>query len=391
MDIEKIQSALKERNLNGWLLCDFHNRDLISYRITGIGPHKFTSRRWFYFIPADGEPVKLVSKVENTKLDNLPGEKILYLSWSELHEKLTLILKGKGKVAMQYSPMNNIPYVSIIDAGLMEVIRQSEIEVVSSADLITIFEATISPEGYRKHKKAAAHLYQIVRECFKKIAKSAKGGGKENEYTIQQFILKEFKKRGLHWDDPPIVGVNEHPADPHFETAKERALKFKQGDAVLIDLWARMDDEKGIFADITWCAYIGKNPPSEYLKAFETIVEARDAGVNFIKEKMSAGEKVYGYEVDDVVRGVVSRKGFGDYFIHRTGHSIGFVVHGNGPNIDNLETKDERELLPGVCFSIEPGIYIEGKFGVRTEINVFIHNDRTVEVTTKPQQKLLLL
>lgn len=292
---------------------------------------------------------------------------------------------------MQYSAKNNIPYVSMIDAGLMEVIRETGITVTSSADLVTIFEATVSPAGYELHMKAARHLYEIVHAAFDKIGAAAKGKRGENEYTIQQFILDEFKRRDMHWDDNPIVGVNEHPADPHFEPSEVTAKSFKEGDCVLIDLWARMKDDEAIFADITWCAYIGKKPPERYEKAFDTIVRARDEGVRFARERFEKGEKVYGFEVDDAVRGVVEKAGFGEYFIHRTGHSIGREVHGNGVNIDNLETKDERELIRNVCFSVEPGIYIEGEFGARTEIDVFITGKGEVEVTTTPQEKLLLL
>ncbi|MFH1435570.1 MAG: M24 family metallopeptidase [Pseudomonadota bacterium] len=394
MQLEKIQQVLKERNLDGWLLCDFHNKDLIAYRITGLDSNKFTSRRWFYFIPADGKPWKLVSRVENTKLDPLPGDKHLYLSWRELHASLADLLKGRKQVAMNYSALNNIPYVSMVDAGLMELIRKTGIEVISSADLVTIFEASISAEGYRLQKTAADHLDEIVHEAFKKIGESAGrkgGGGKETEYSIQQFILGEFMRRNMHWDDAPIVGVNEHPADPHFEPTEATAKTFKEGDCVLIDLWARMKDDEAVFADITWCAFIGESPPEKYEKAFNTIVRARDAAVEFIRKKFSKGEKVYGFEVDDACRNVVIEAGFGDYFIHRTGHNIGREVHGNGVNIDNLETKDERELIANVCFSVEPGIYVEGEFGARTEIDVFIKEGREVEVTTKAQEKLLLL
>ncbi len=391
MDLEKIQKLLAEKGLDGWLLCDFHNRDVISYRITGLDPGKFTSRRWFYFIPASGIPIKLVSRVENTKLDSLPGEKRLYLSWQQLHRCLEEILCGAKKIAMQYSPQNAIPYVSLVDAGLMEIVQQTGVTVTSSADLVTAFEAVVSAEGYRLHRKAAAHLTRIVKDAFRRIAAAAKGKTKENEYTVQQFILKEFRRLKMHWDDPPIVGVGDHPADPHFETRKKTARAFRPGDCVLIDLWARMKDERAIFADITWCAYIGSHPPLKYKTAFDTVVRARDEGVNFISERMSAGKRVYGYEVDDVVRTVVEKAGFGEFFIHRTGHSIGKEVHGNGVNIDNLETKDEREIIPGVCFSIEPGVYIEGEFGVRTEINIFITSDGRAEVTTPPQRSLLLL
>ena len=390
MDLKKIQTVLREKGIDGWLFYDFHNRDLLAYRILGLGDPGFTSRRWFYFIPSEGEPVKLVHPVEETKLDSLPGIKKVYLAWKELHFSLKEILGNPKKIAMQYSPMQNIPYISIVDGGLIELIKSFGHEIVSSADLVQIFEAVIDEKGYKLHLEAAKHLDEIKNLAFEKIREAIRENKKLTEYEVQQFIVQEFEKRGLTCDNNyPIVGINEHPADPHFEPSPENSYYFKRGDTFLIDLWARKNTPDGIYADITWCGYIGDEPPKKYLEIFNVVKEARIAAVNFIREKFSRGETCYGWEVDEACRNVVKRAGYGNHFVHRTGHSIGHEVHGNGVNIDNLETKDERQLIPGICFSIEPGIYFKGEMAVRSEIDVFITHDGKVEVTTEEQMELI--
>ncbi len=389
--IENIQKSIRNKNIDGWLFCDFHHRDLMAYKILKL-PITFTSRRWFYFIPAQGEPQKLVSRVESTKLDPLPGKKNVYLSWRELHGELKEILKGYKKVAMQYSPMNNIPYVSVVDGGTIELIRSTGVEVVSSADLVQEFEAIIDEEGYKSHVEAGKIIQDIKNRAFRKIREAIDNGEKLSEYELQQWIVSEFKKNNLTcMDEHPIVGINEHQSDPHFCPTGENPYYFKEGDRVLIDLWAKLNKPGAIFYDITWCGYVGKNPPEDYIRVFQIVMDARDAALNFVKERFEKGEKVYGYEVDDVCRKVIIDAGYGEYFIHRTGHSIGEEVHGNGVNIDNLETKDERELVPGICFSIEPGIYIPGKVGVRSEIDVFIKLNGEVVVAGDIQRELILI
>ncbi len=388
MELEKIQRLLREKGLDGWLFYDFHNRDEIAYRILGLDFGKFTSRRWFYFVPAEGQPRKLVSKVESKKLDPLPGEKILYLSWKELREGLKKLMGNAKRIAMQYSKENNIPYVSKVDAGTVELLRNLGYEIESSADLITYLEAVIDERGYKLHREAADLLTEIVQNAFNLIGERK---GNITEYEVQQFIMKRFEEEGLETADPPIVAVNEHAADPHYEPKKENSAVIKEGDRVLIDLWAKRKEEGAIYADITWCAFVGENPPEDYQKIFQIVTQARDRGVEFLKERIAKGEKVFGYEVDDAVREVIDKAGYGQYFIHRTGHNIGQEVHGNGPHIDHLETIDERQLVPGLVFSIEPGIYIPGGIGVRSEINVCINLKGEVEVTTQPQKELFLI
>lgn len=389
MDLKLIQKELKKAKLDGWLFYDFHNRDHLAYKILGL-ENKHTTRRWFYFIPAKGEPKKLVSAVESTKLDTLPGKKFVYLPYKELHKLLKKILGSEKKIAMQYSPKNNIPYISLVDAGIIELIKSFGIKVVSSANLVSIFEALIDENGYKLHKEAQKDIDEIRRLAFNKIREAINSNQKLSEYELQQFITEKFEERNLVTSSPPIVGINDHPADPHFEP-KPNGYYFKEGDTVLIDLWAKKNFLGAIYYDITWVGFVGNNPPEKYIKIFNLVKNARDAAIQFIEKSFQEKKKVYGWQVDDVCRNVIKKGGFGKYFIHRTGHSIGEEVHGNGPNIDNLETKDERELMPGCLFSIEPGIYIPNEMAVRTEVNVFIHSDYTVEVTGEIQNELILI
>ncbi|RKY79117.1 aminopeptidase P family protein [candidate division KSB1 bacterium] len=392
MDLERIQQALREKNLDGWLFYDFHNRDQLAYRILDLDGSKMTTRRWFYFIPADGEPQKLVHSVEPTKLDALPGKKTIYLPWEQLHAELEKILGPPKRIAMQYSPDNNIPYISIVDGGTIELIRKFGHEIVSSADLVQVFEAVIDEKGYQSHLEAGKIIQQIKDEAFAEIGKAVHGRKRVTEYDIQQFIVRRFEEENLTCENEfPIVGVNEHPANPHFEPTFENAYVIKEGDTVLIDLWAKKKEPGAIYYDITWCGFVGKNPPTKYVEIFHIVRDARNAAVRFIRDKFARGEPCFGWQVDDVCRQVVKDSGYGSYFIHRTGHSIGTKVHGNGVNIDNLETKDERQLVPGICFSIEPGIYLEGQMAVRSEVNVFITMQGEVVVAGDEQQELVLI
>lgn len=392
MEIKKLQEEVRKQKVSGWLFYDFHNRDAMAYRILGLEFGKFTSRRWYYFVPAEGEPIKLVSAVESVKLDSLPGKKLVYSSWKQQHQLIKEMLVDAKSIAMQYSPYNNIPYISIVDGGTIELIKSFGVEIVSSANLVQIFEAVIDEKGYKSHLEAGEIVQKIKDEAFALIGQKVRNGEKITEYDVQQFIVKRFHEEGLTDDnDHPIVGVNEHPADPHFEPKPGNTYTIKKGDTLLIDLWARKDNDSSIYYDITWCGYVGLNPPSKYVEIFNLVKDARTSAKNFIRDKFSKGEKCYGYEVDDVCRSVIKEAGYGEYFIHRTGHSIGHEVHGNGVNIDNFETKDERELVSGICFSIEPGIYLPGEMGVRSEINVFITKDREVVVAGKEQEKLILM
>jgi Xaa-Pro aminopeptidase len=391
MELQRIQAALKERKIDGWLFCDFHNRDHLAHRVLGMDATRMTTRRWFYFIPAKGEPKKLVHSVEKGKLDFLPGSKTVYLPWEQLHASLKKMLGPKKKIAMQYSPMNNIPAVSMVDAGTIELVKSFGHKIVSSADLVQLFEAVIDEKGYASHKEAAAQVDRVRAEAFQRISDGIRQGNGVSELDVTKFIMQRFTDLGLTTGDAPIVGSNEHPADPHFESTPENSRPFKPGDTVLIDLWAKKNEPGAIYYDITWSGFIGKEPPAEYLKIFDVVMRARDAAVVFVQERFAKKKPVAGWEVDEVCRNVVKKAGYGKYFVHRTGHSIGEETHGNGGNIDNLETRDDRQLMPGCCFSIEPGIYLEGKMAVRTEINVFIRHDGVPEVTGEMQREMLLL
>lgn len=393
MDLERIQAALRDEGLDGWLFYDFHNRDILAYRILGMDPAKFTSRRWFYLIPSAGEPRKLAHRVEPTKLDSLPGEKVMYLSWRELHQKLKELLGGLRRVAMQYSPLNNIPYVSMVDAGIFELVRATGVEVITSAGLVQTFEALLGEEGYQSHLEAAERVDRIRGEAFAEVGRRIRAGSPPTEYEIQQFIVRRFGEEGLTCTGEfPIVGVNEHPANPHFEPTPENSHRIQAGDTLLIDLWAKMERPGAVFYDITWCGFVGRGAvPDRYRLIFSVVRDARKRAVEFVRQRFAAGQPVHGWEVDDACRAVVVAAGFGDYFVHRTGHSIGEEVHGNGVNIDNLETRDERRIVPGCCFSVEPGIYLEGEMAARSEINVFVTPSGEVTVAGEQQEELVIV
>lgn len=388
--VKAIQKALQEYNIDGWLFCDFHNRDAIAHKILNIDEKKLSTRRWYYLIPADGQPVKIVHVIEKEYLSHLPGDTLIYSSWKELHKILNNSLKQCKKVAMQYSAYNNLPNISYVDAGTVELIKSFNVEVVSSANLVQLFLAKLSKEQILLHKKAGEKVQKIKDMAFEFIFDSIKSQKRITEYDVQQFILRKFNEENLTCESlHPIVAVNSHAANPHFQPIPENAFEIRKGDRILMDLWAKINVPEGVYYDITWCGYAGKNPPREYVKIFKIVVEARNLAKNFIIEKLEKGEKVCGWEVDDVVRKYITEKGYGKYFTHRTGHSIDTSVHGSGVNLDNFETKDEREIIPGICFSIEPGIY-KGNIGVRSEINMVIDYDKKPIVVGEEQEELVL-
>jgi Xaa-Pro aminopeptidase len=390
MDVKTIQQALREQGLDGWLLCDFRNRDFLSYKVLGLDFAKKLSRRWYYWIPARGTPKKLVSRVEPHALDTLPGTTIGYTGWPELHQRMGGMLAAKKRIAMQYSPKNNTPYISIADAGTVELIRGLGHKVVSSADLLQMFASRIPPEGYRLHREAGERVDRIRAEAFDEIQTAARTG-KGTEWDIVQFIMRRFEEEGLTTYAAPMVGVNDHPADPHFEVTRENARRLEMGDCVLMDLWAKRNVPGGIYYDITWVAFLGDDPPAKYLKIWNAARAGRDAAIEFVTKRLEHGIPTAGWQVDDACRDVIRRTGFGKQFLHRTGHAIDTETHGDGGNIDNFETRDERRLLPGCCFSIEPGIYLAGEMAVRTEINMFVREDGTAEVTGEIQREMLKL
>ncbi|MDH7515737.1 MAG: Xaa-Pro peptidase family protein [Bacteroidota bacterium] len=390
MDISAIQKALRDAGLDGWLFYDFHNRDAIAARILGMDTTHFASRRWYYYIPAEGEPAKLVHRIEPWRCDHLPGKKHVYLPWQQQQALLHEMLLGAKRIAMQYSPNNAIPYVSIVDAGTVELVRSFGIEVVSSGDLVARFESHLSPSELESHREAGEIMHDIKNETFKEIGRRITAGQNPREFEIQGFMHDLMRSHSLTWNDGPIVAVNEHAANPHFEPTEENSLSMKKGDLVLLDLWAKLDKPGSIYYDITWMGYIGTEIPDRVEELFEIVRDARDAALDFVRERFAEGRQVYGWEVDDACRAVVVGNGYGDYFTHRTGHNIGVEVHGNGVHIDNLETKEDRLIIPGTCFSIEPGIYLEKeKMGFRSEIDVFITEEGKVDVTGPMQMNVI--
>jgi len=385
--IEKIQKALRASDLPGWLFYDFRESDPIAYQILDLDLDTHPTRRWFYFVPAEGQPRKLVHQIESSRLDELPGNKSTYLRWQELHSSLEQMLKGLNRVAMQYSKGNAIPYVSYVDAGTIEMIRLCGVEVISSADLIQRLDAVCDPLQLAQHKQAAAAITQIVQKAFGETSARIRRAGKTSEFEIQQFILSCFEEEGLVTDFPPIVGVNENSANPHYCPLQDQSSDIRSGDFLLIDLWARTPGRLTIFADITWTAVFAPEPSQELVEIFEIVKKARDQGVRFLKERLSKGETVLGCEVDDAVRDVIRRAGRAEYFTHRTGHSLGREVHGSGVNFDNLETQDTRQVIPGLLCTIEPGVYL-ADFGIRSEIDIYIGEDGP-EITTQPQDSIL--
>jgi Xaa-Pro aminopeptidase len=322
-------------------------------------------------------------------LDHLPGKKLIYLPWQQLHSHLQNTLteaKPAPRIAMQYSPNAAIPYLSRVDAGTVELLRSFGVDIVSSADLVQRFESAWGEEQLAMHDEAARGLYESVMSAFSEIGKRIKAGTSATEYEIQQYILKCFGDRGMFSNDPPIVAVNANSAMPHYGPTREHHSPIKKGDFVLIDLWAKVDRPDSVYADITWTSFVGDKVPDEISKVFQVVRDARDAATDYVKEAFAKGTTIFGWQVDDVCRAVIQKAGYGEYFIHRTGHNIHTEVHGNGANIDNLETKDGRLLIPRTCFSIEPGIYLEGKFGVRSEIDVYV-GEREARVTGGEPQK----
>ena len=389
--IETIQEALKKAQLDGWLFYSFRGSDPIAANILDIPTEgHMATRRWFYFVPQTGEPTRILHSIERDVLDHLPGKKLIYLPWQQLHGHLKSVLHESGKarprIAMQYSPDAAIPYLSRVDAGTIELIRSFGVEIVSSADLVQQFESAWNDEQLAMHEEAARGLHESVKSAFAEIGKRIKSGTPTNEYDIQQYILSCFADRGMFSKDPPIVAVNGNSAMPHYGPTREHNSPINKGDFVLIDLWAKLSRPGAVYADITWTSFVGDKVPDRVTEVFNIVRDARDAATDYVKEAFASGRTIYGWQVDDVCRAVIQKAGYGEYFIHRTGHNIHTEVHGNGANIDNLETKDERVLIPRTCFSIEPGIYLEGEFGVRSEIDVYV-GEREARVTGGEPQK----
>jgi len=389
VNVGEIQEELGREMLDGWLFFDHHRRDPLAYRVLGFEPASHITRRWYYFIPAKGEPRGMVHRIESGMLDAMPGEKIRYSSWTEQVDGLRKILGGARRVAMQYSPQCAIPYVAMVDAGTVELVRGLGVEVATSAELIQYFEARWTKAALESHLEAGRRVDRVRGEAFAMIGERTRNGAAVEELGVKRFILDGFAKQGLVRADGPIVGVNGNAANPHYEPQEGVTKPIRHGDFVLLDMWAKLDQPGSVYYDITWTGFCGTEPREEIRKVFAIVREARDRAVARVEQAMRAAQAIRGFEVDDVAREYIASQGYGPNFVHRTGHSIGQDVHGNGANMDNLETHDERRIVPWTCFSVEPGIYLQD-FGVRLEVNVFVE-EHDARVTGEIQKELVLI
>jgi len=389
MQIKEIQEALRDEKLDGWLFFDHHQRDPLAYRILKLNPTRTMTRRWYYLIPAQGEPKGLVHAIESGALAGLPGKTQIYSSWGAQVDGIKSLLSGCRRIAMQYSPNCAIPYVSLVDGGTLELVRSTGVEVFTSANLVQLFEARWTAEQLEMHLEAGRRVDRIRAEAFQSIGTALTANRTINEWQVNRFIRDGFEKSGLVTDHGPIVGVNANMSNPHYEPGPEGSHEIRKGDAVLIDMWAKLNRPGAVFYDITWTGYCGAEPPSAIQNVFEVVRDARDRAVERVQSAMRKNESIHGFDVDDAARGYIKDKGFAEYFLHRTGHSIGEEVHGTGANMDNLETHDERRIIPGTCFSVEPGVYLP-EFGIRSEVNVYV-GPGDARVTGEKQQKLVAI
>ena len=389
MKIADIQSQLREAKLDGWLFFDHHQRDPLAYRILGLGPKGHVSRRWYYFIPADGDPRALVHRIESKMLDELPGEKLPYSTWQEQSAGIAKLLGGARRIAMQYSPNCAIPYVSLVDAGTIELVRAAGADIVTSAELVQHFEAKLDAAARETHFEAGRRVDPIRKAAFDLIREKLRSGAGTTEMEVHDFVQAQFKAKGLTTESGPIVGVNGHAGDPHYEPTPATSAPIRRGDFVLLDMWAKLDQPGSVYYDITWTGFCGTNPPDKVREVFEIVRDARNAGIRAVQSAIQQHRTIRGFEVDDATRAHITSHGYAKEFVHRTGHSIGQEIHGSGANMDNFETHDERRIVPGLCFSIEPGIYLPD-FGVRSEIDMFI-DESSASVTGEMQDALVLM
>lgn len=386
--IAEIQNDLRAARLHGWLFYDFRGRDPIAHRVLGL-PEAMRTRRWFYFIPAKGSPRKLVHKIESESLAALPGEALYYASLKELQVGVKKLLARAKTIAMQYSPKNAIPYVSMVDAGTIEMVRSAGAKVVTSADLVQKYEACWSKEQLDSHIAAGIAIDRIVSEAFLHAAQSVREKRSLTEYDLKEWMLQKFAEAGIATEEGPDVAVNANASDPHYAATREKAAPILEGDLLLLDVWGKQKAAGSVYYDVTWVGYLGAKVPEKYVKIFELVREARDRAVELIRSSVKAGKPLQGWQVDQAARNVIEKAGYGKYFFHRTGHNIGQSVHGNGVNMDGLETRDERHLIPRTCNSVEPGIYLP-EFGIRSEVDVYV-DENEARVTGAVQTEILAL
>ena len=373
MNLDAIQAAIREAGFDGWLFYDHHHRDPIAAGILGLDPKAHITRRWYYYIPANGDPRKLVHRIEQFRLDTLPGAKGQYSSWQELHAGIEAMLCDATRIAMQYSPNNAIMYVSMVDAGTIEFLRGLGKQIFSSADLVSQFEAVLNEEQIFSHSIAQVAIDRVLAEGWREMGRRLRphqgGPGSLTEFEMVQWLSEAMRRENLVWENGPNVSANANSSDSHYEPTAANSAPIKEDDFILIDIWGKLDRPGSIFYDITWTGVVGREPSEIEQQVFETVRNARDAAIATVEQAFAAGRPICGYEGDDAARAVIDAAGFGKYFTHRTGHNIAHELHGSGAHLDNLETHDERLILPNTCFSVEPGIYLP-EFGVRSEIDM---------------------
>lgn len=385
-DVTAVQQALGQFGIDGWLIYDFRGSNLLGRRVLGLPDQPTGSRRWFYYVPAQGVPRKLVHRIEPSALAHLPGTQQVYLRWQELEAGVAALVAGARRVAMEYSPRSANPYLARVDAGTIELVRGCGVEVVSSGDLVQQFEATWDDTQIALHLEAARHTTAAFDRVWAFVAHHVRAHGGVPESAVQAEILRHFQEHDLVTYHPPIVAVNEHSGDPHFENTPGNDRTIREGDWLLVDLWAKCNQPRAVYSDLTRVGFVGTHVPAEYARLFSIVAQARDAAIACVQHAFTHGRQLAGWEVDRAARQVIEQAGYADRFLHRTGHSIGQEVHGNGANIDGFETQEERRLLPRTCFSIEPGIYLDN-WGLRSEVNVLIDAAGQVQVTGGPVQQ----
>lgn len=386
MNLEAIQSALRDAGLDGWLFTDHHHRDPIAYRILGLSESLHITRRWFYFVPASGAPRKLVHRIEQGRLDPLPGAKAVYSTWQEMESGMSRLMEGATRIAMQYSPRNAIMYISLVDGGMIELVREMGKQIVSSANLVSHFEAVLNASQIASHYEAQRAIDTILEEGFREMGRRVRAGG-TTEFAMVQWLQEAMRREDIIWDNGPNVSVNQNTSDSHYDPTEQNTAPVREGDFVLIDIWGRKNRPGTVFYDITWTGVVGRAPTAREQQVFATVVAARDAAIHCVEQAFAAREPIAGWQADDAARQVIRDAGFGEYFTHRTGHNIAAEIHGNGAHLDNFETHDERLLLPNTCFSVEPGIYLP-EFGVRSEMDMMTQPGEA-RVTGRIQRELV--
>ncbi len=386
--MDLMREALREAGLDGWLFYDHHGRDPLAYRILGLDPHAHVTRRWWYFVPADGEPRKLVHRIESGKIDGVPGSKTEYSTWQEMERGVEAMLAGAQRIAMQYSPRNAVMYIGLVDAGTVEVLRGMGKEIVSSADLVSRFEAVLSQTQIDSHYIAQRKIDGILDEGWREMGRRVRAEG-TNELAMVEWLQQAMRREGLVWEHGPNVSVGPNAADSHYEPTPASSRAIERGSFVLIDIWGKVaNDPAAIWYDITWTGVVDRSPTEQEGRVFEAVRDARDAAIALVERRFAAGEPLAGWEPDRAAREVIAARGLGEFFTHRTGHNIGTELHGAGAHLDDFETHDERRILPLTCFSVEPGVYLPGEFGVRSEVDMLTSATGAV-VTGRVQRELV--